>query len=344
MRSTAPLRRLRGWFRSRAQLLCDLNGSLSRIEILQRRLTVANDDLALLEEKLASRGSSHAEPAKVVEKVIEVVFAASDPVWGPAASRDDVLRERARADALAERVDLLQQANMGAGTQQGMTTLQALAVNHVLGHVLGLSLVAGITAETARMAARDLACDAHATLRRGLSGELVAEQWPGSRGAMGAAAEPADDTAPMYAHAGIPLNPPSPAGGSDPQDTHPGISAMAEPYAFVDPEGDSLVIKPSGRYGGSVLLGPAAVCVYVPRAELPWVVAALYRAAGQRPPIILDRPADDQVQRWVKDGMVAVLGAGMHVQPDDARERAAQMAAAADLAERVATGGGEALC
>lgn len=77
--------------------------------------------------------------------------------------------------------------------------------------------------------------------------------------------------------------------------------------------------------------------VDVPAADLPKIVAALYQAAGQEPPIILDRPHEDDLRAhgWIEGNRVssATVRDWANIKPGAARRIAACLAAAADIAE-----------
>lgn len=77
-------------------------------------LAAAHERNRLLEEDLATARARIAELGAEDEKPTEVLPAipAAEPLSGRLVDVADVLRERARADALAERVQLLQEANM----------------------------------------------------------------------------------------------------------------------------------------------------------------------------------------------------------------------------------------
>lgn len=108
-------------------------------------------------------------------------------------------------------------------------------------------------------------------------------------------------------------------------------------FEYVDDYGHTLTARPSFD-----LLDTACVrtsqAVFVKAEDLPGMVAKLYQAAGQEPPIILPRPAEAELREhgWV-DGQSVNASAGHRfvgsVPAEQARTYAAHLAAAADLAE-----------
>lgn len=110
----------------------------------------------------------------------------------------------------------------------------------------------------------------------------------------------------------------------------------APTYAHMDEDGDRLEVRPSSMGDGRSLLTVFTSSVVLPAEELPALVAGLYRAAGQEPPIILARPTNENDVRkyWVEGGKVRVLQKPSgFLTPEEARLCAAVYAAAADLAE-----------
>ncbi|SET52404.1 hypothetical protein [Nonomuraea wenchangensis] len=109
-------------------------------------------------------------------------------------------------------------------------------------------------------------------------------------------------------------------------------------YTFMGPHNYNLTIDKSDIYGEAAEVGVGGRVVDVPAADLPEIVAALYRAAGQEPPIILPRPDTHELRTegWV-DGRNVNASAGLRVVGSvptmQARDYAAHLAAAADLAD-----------
>jgi hypothetical protein len=108
-------------------------------------------------------------------------------------------------------------------------------------------------------------------------------------------------------------------------------------YEFTDKDFDLLQVQHSRDVPGCAYIWTAEQGVVLPPSQLPKLVAGLYCAAGQRPPIVLDRPDDDEVPVtiWVDEGRVVAHHHRdqPYLTPAEARARAARYAAAADLAE-----------
>jgi hypothetical protein len=99
--------RIRDWVSSRARLLRVLEGALVRLGHLETRLATAHEYIVELEEKLA-------DAQRAADERPTLVLPPPAPLRGEPVAIADVLAERARANALAERVQLLQNANMAA--------------------------------------------------------------------------------------------------------------------------------------------------------------------------------------------------------------------------------------
>ena len=106
-------------------------------------------------------------------------------------------------------------------------------------------------------------------------------------------------------------------------------------YCYTDPYGYHLQICPSGVARGDVKI-EANVAVDVPAADLPKIVAEMYTAAGQEPPILLPRRSPEM--SWVADGgyVSTLLTPGDLMTPLDIRDLCSWYASAADLADAVA--------
>ncbi|MEU9888654.1 DUF6085 family protein [Sphaerisporangium sp. NPDC051011] len=119
-------------------------------------------------------------------------------------------------------------------------------------------------------------------------------------------------------------------------------------YRYRDMDGDELAVRRSIEGESMVYLAASDGGVVLPPEELPKLVASLYRATGQEPPIILPRPGAAQIRSilsppdgdeirvtaWVEGSMVVLASTpGGRVHPHGARLRAAAIVAAADLAE-----------
>ncbi|MEV0619539.1 hypothetical protein AB0I81_39915 [Nonomuraea sp. NPDC050404] len=103
-------------------------------------------------------------------------------------------------------------------------------------------------------------------------------------------------------------------------------------YRFTDRDGDKLAISSAPNNPNTVHI--ARTCgVLMPADELPKFVAKLYEAAGQPAPIILDRPSPEALREWISGGEVDAYTDLRWHSPQAARERAAHLAAAADLIE-----------
>lgn len=112
-------------------------------------------------------------------------------------------------------------------------------------------------------------------------------------------------------------------------------------YAYADHHQDELLVRPSVEGGNLAYVSSNGMGVLIPPGELPSLVAALYRATGQQPPILLSRPdgPDDEeniLKWWVEgDRVVAHVPQDGYLTPGVAREYAVNYAIAADLAENV---------
>lgn len=82
---------------------------------------------------------------------------------------------------------------------------------------------------------------------------------------------------------------------------------MTVPYSYADPDGDSLQIYPAQAGGARVVSYNAydgnSIAVRVLPDALPEMVAALFRAAGRTPPVLIN-PGE------VADDWVRVTGTG----------------------------------
>lgn len=116
-----------------------------------------------------------------------------------------------------------------------------------------------------------------------------------------------------------------------------------EPYRYTDAGGDSLEIASPVDCDAAVLSGAAEVCV--DPLDIPEVTAAMYRACGQEPPVMLGRPdlnAMRDADGWVSirclrlrratgGGVSFAIGGSMEtITEAQARQCAAVTAALAD--------------
>lgn len=114
---------------------------------------------------------------------------------------------------------------------------------------------------------------------------------------------------------------------------------MSIPYEHADADGDVLSVT-AGDEGYAHVKTPAAgVCVSA--LDIDGLVAALYEAAGCRPPVMLARPALEPTRSWRCKGMEILLtraggivvwigGSAEALSPSGARRAAAVLAALAD--------------
>jgi len=106
-------------------------------------------------------------------------------------------------------------------------------------------------------------------------------------------------------------------------------------YQYTGRDGDDMLIERSSEQADEVFLR-ANPGVFVAAADLPTIVAQLYEAAGQSVPIILDRPAEEDLRAggWLDGKCVRAPERAIGtITPDLARAFAARMAAAADVAD-----------
>lgn len=106
-------------------------------------------------------------------------------------------------------------------------------------------------------------------------------------------------------------------------------------YTYNDRDGERLTIESCGERAATAVLS-APNGAHVPAADLPTIVAQLYEAAGQPAPIVLDRPAEEDLRAggWLDGKCVRAPERAIGtITPDLARAYAARMAAAADLAD-----------
>jgi hypothetical protein len=103
-------------------------------------------------------------------------------------------------------------------------------------------------------------------------------------------------------------------------------------YTYTDPYGYELRFAPSSAVKTDVEIScDADSGVDVPAADLPEIVAKLYRAAGQEPPILLPRREPEEAM--TQDGMVqAWYPSGAVVEPAEALNIASWYATAAETA------------
>lgn len=103
-------------------------------------------------------------------------------------------------------------------------------------------------------------------------------------------------------------------------------------YTYTDPYGYELRFAPSSAVKTDVEIScDANSGVDAPAADLPGIVAGLYRAAGQEPPILL--PRRDPDPDMTRDGMVQVwYPSGTFVEPAEALYIASWYATAAEKA------------
>lgn len=122
---------IRAWVRSRRMLLAELYESSARLEEVRGEHTILQDvhvtvlaDRDSLREHLADARRAHAKTRRLLqeaqvdcaelrEQLAAPLYRHGDPAR-PRSTRAEVLAEKARADALAQRVDLLQAANIAA--------------------------------------------------------------------------------------------------------------------------------------------------------------------------------------------------------------------------------------
>jgi len=100
-------------------------------------------------------------------------------------------------------------------------------------------------------------------------------------------------------------------------------------YRYTDLNGSRLYAGASNNPGADVYLDAD---VHILAADLPEVVAGLYRAAGQEPPILLPRYAPEP--QMTRDGKVraGIRPSGEDMTPADALDIASWYATAAELA------------
>lgn len=100
-------------------------------------------------------------------------------------------------------------------------------------------------------------------------------------------------------------------------------------YRYTDLNGSGLYAGASSNPGADVYLDAD---VHILAADLPEVVAGLYRAAGQEPPILLPRYAPEP--EMTRDGKVRaeIRPSGQDMTPADALDMASWYATAAELA------------
>lgn len=106
-------------------------------------------------------------------------------------------------------------------------------------------------------------------------------------------------------------------------------------YRYTDFDGAGMKIERSNTPEMAFLCSERGV--FIPAADLPKVVAGLYEAAGQEPPILLPRPNVDALRAagWIDGNRVnpeAIHAIGTTT-PGVARGLAACLAASADVAE-----------
>lgn len=102
-------------------------------------------------------------------------------------------------------------------------------------------------------------------------------------------------------------------------------------FTYTDRDLDELSVEPGNGFRETAFVR-SEEGVFIPASDLPTIVAELYRAAGQEPPIILPRRTPEVA--WVRRGQVRpVLIPAGDMTPTEARDLAALYASAADLAE-----------
>jgi hypothetical protein len=102
-------------------------------------------------------------------------------------------------------------------------------------------------------------------------------------------------------------------------------------YRFVDAYHNTLKVEPSEGDAETAYI-EALSGAHVPAADLPEIVANLYRAAGQEPPILLSRHKPEPIM--TRDGKVraANIPSGEDMTPADALDMASWYATAAEKA------------
>jgi hypothetical protein len=112
---------IRDWWRSRVELLGALGRERARSKKLTSELAEARGDLDVLDNKYVdTRRALRLTVEKWNKALVELAKvqpAASAPLTGAFVDVNDVLNERARANALEARLAVLQEANMAANAE-----------------------------------------------------------------------------------------------------------------------------------------------------------------------------------------------------------------------------------
>ncbi|MGP4093008.1 hypothetical protein [Nonomuraea sp. KM90] len=104
-------------------------------------------------------------------------------------------------------------------------------------------------------------------------------------------------------------------------------------FTYTDREGDRLTIESDNVEPGAATFVSSDSGAFVAVADLPTIVAELYKAARQEPPILLPRFSPEM--SWVTEGgyVRTLLTPGELMTPDDIRDLCSWYASAADLVE-----------